>query len=303
VLIAGLNTNAIGAGVVAIFQVQLTPTAAAGVYPLTISQTAAAAGNGDALWMSGESGAVVVPGEGVGAPVITAVRNAASYAPGGVSPGEIVVIEGSGLGSASTGKLQVTPDGLAATALAGTVARFDGIAAPLIYTSHNQVTAVVPYAMEGRAQVAVEVEYGGVRSAPLVVPVSPTAPGIFTVSGTGRGQAAIINEDGSVNGPGNPALRGSVIAIFGTGEGQTQPPGVDGLIVPAEGLRSPVTPVTVSIGGEDAEVIYAGSAAGQVCGVLQVNARVPWGIAPGDAVALSIHAGGSSQPGVSLAVR
>jgi uncharacterized protein (TIGR03437 family) len=303
VLIAGLNANAIGAGVVATFQVQVTPTAAAGVYPLAISQAAAAAVNGDALWISAESGAVVVPGEGSEAPVITMVLNAASYAGGWVSPGEIVVIGGRALGPASAGKLQVMPDGLAATALAGTVARFDGIAAPLVYTSRNQVTAVVPYSMDGRAQVAVDVEYGGIRSAPLIVPVSPTAPGIFTADGTGRGQAAILNEDGSVNGPGNPAARGSVVAIFATGEGQTQPPGVDGLIVPADGLRSPVAPVAVSIGGQNTEVIYAGSAAGQVCGMLQVNARVPEGIAPGNAVTVAIQIGSSSQPGVSLAVR
>ncbi len=303
IIIAGRNANAIGAGVAATFHVQLAPAAATGTYPLSIDQIVGADADGNAVTIEASGGAVVAPGEGMEAPVIAAVVNAASYAASGVSPGEIVLIEGKGLGPATTANLQVTADGLATTALAGTVVRFDGMAAPLIHASGNQVSAVVPYGVEGRARVAVDVEYGGIRSAARAIPVGATAPGVFTTDGTGRGQGAIVNEDGSVNGPGNPAARGSVVAIFATGEGQTQPTGVDGLIVPAEALRHPVMPVTVTVGGQDAEVIYAGSAAGQVSGVLQVNARVPQGTAPGDAVAVSLRIGSDSQPGVSLAVR
>ena len=60
--------------------------------------------------------------------------------------------------------------------------------------------------------------------------VTDTAPGIFTLTASGRGQGAILNQDYSVNSAGNRAPKGSVVMIFGTGEGQTNPAGVDGLI-------------------------------------------------------------------------
>jgi uncharacterized protein (TIGR03437 family) len=62
-----------------------------------------------------------------------------------------------------------------------------------------------------------------------------------------------------------------------TGEGQTTPGGADGLVIPADGsvLKRPVLPVTVTIGGIDAPVLYAGSAAGIISGVMQVNVTIP----------------------------
>ena len=290
VLIVGFNANAIGPGVVAMIAVPLRPETAPGIYPVVIDGVVAAGVNGDAVPLSADSGAVVVAGDGVEVPSIAAVVNAASYAAGSISAGELVMIAGSGLA------------GMDAT-LADTVVRFDGIPATLIYTSPNQVSAVVPYAMDGRTEVSVDVEQGGIRSAPLRVTVSSSTPGIFTTTVTGQGQGAIVNQDGSVNGPGNPAPPGSVISIFATGEGQTEPAGVDGFIVPADDLRHPLLPVTVSIGGEDAEVIYAGSAPSQVSGVLQVNARVPGGMPASDAVPITIRIRAASQPGVTLAVR
>ena len=70
-----------------------------------------------------------------------------------------------------------------------------------------------------------------------------------------------------------------VVMIYGTGESRTSPPGIDGMIT-YETLRKPVLPVSVIIGGQRAEVLYAGSAPGLVAGVLQVNARVPTSWSP-----------------------
>jgi len=90
---------------------------------------------------------------------------------------------------------------------------------------------------------------------------------------------------------------------YATGEGQTEPPGVDGKPV-AEPLPRPRLPVSVRIGGLAAAVLYTGGAPGLVAGVWQVNARIPDDVAPGASVPLVVSvAGKSSQPGITLAVR
>ena len=90
---------------------------------------------------------------------------------------------------------------------------------------------------------------------------------------------------------------------FATGEGQTSPPGVTGSVTQSN-TKIPLLPVTVTIGGVDALVQYAGSAPDSVTGLLQVNATVPQGVAPGSAVPITISVGGvPSQPGVTIAVK
>ena len=120
----------------------------------------------------------------------------------------------------------------------------------------------------------------------------------------GTGQGAIVNQDDTLNGPDTPAVRGAVVSIYGTGEGQTAPPGVDGSIVERSSLRHPVLPVRAMIGGKPAEVVYAGSAPDQVSGLFQVNVRVPLSVEPGDKVPVTISVGQrASQGGVTMSVR
>jgi len=303
ILIAGLNQNPIGNGVLATLSIQANQATPPGFYPLAISNVVASDGSGSAVSVSASGGGLVVPGGGAPAPAILGVANAASYVPGPVAPGEMIVISGTSLGAATTASLQITPSGLVATSLAETRVLFDGIAAPLVYTTQNQLAAIVPYEVDGNTQTVVQVEYQGIRSAPFVLGVAKASPGIFTVHQSGTGQGAIVNEDGSINGPGNPALRGTVVSIFATGEGQTAPPGVDGSIVDASALRRPLLPVTVAIGGQSADVAYAGSAGGQISGLIQVNVRVPVSTPLGDSEPVTITIGSASQPGVTMAVQ
>jgi uncharacterized protein (TIGR03437 family) len=192
---------------------------------------------------------------------------------------------------------------LVATSLGGTRVLFDGIPAPLVYTSQDQVSAVVPYAVDGHSLTSLQVEYQGVLSAPLVLAVARVAPGIFTSNKSGSGQGAILNQDGTVNGSDNPALRGSVVSVYATGEGQTVPSGIDGNIVAPSDLRHPVLPVTVSIGGQNADVSYAGSVGDQISGLFQANVLVPLSITPGGAVPLMLTIAGSSSQTVTMVVQ
>ena len=213
---------------------------------------------------------------------ITAVVSAASYV-ATIAPGQIVVLFGSGMGPTVLASLVLNQAGFVPTELSGTVVTFDGIPAPIIYSSATQVSVVVPYALEARLGVAtrlpfpVVVSYQGNQSPPLIVNVGKTAPALFTADSSGTGQLAAVNEDGSINGRAHPIAPGKVIVLFATGEGQTEPPGVDGKLAVAT-YPKPVQPVTVEIGDRLAEVLYAGAAPTFVAGLMQINVKVPTSI-------------------------
>jgi uncharacterized protein (TIGR03437 family) len=145
------------------------------------------------------------------------------------------------------------------------------------------------------------VQYGTVESAPVRVPVVAAAPALFTAGAIGTGPAAALNQDSTLNTPSTPEPPGSVIVLYTTGEGQTSPAGVDGQVAAGTGPK-PLLPVTVTIGGQPAQVQYAGAAPGLVAGVMQVNAVIPAGTPAGN-VPVSIQVGSqTSQPGVTIAV-
>lgn len=231
------------------------------------------------------------------------VVNAASYSPGAVAPGEIVTIFGSGLGPAVLTTLQLTADRqFVTTALAGTRVLFDGIPAPLVYTKDGQVSAIVPYAIADRAESELRVEYAGILSNTIRVAVAQSVPAIFTADSSGKGPAAVLNQNYSVNGAASPAERGSVITLYASGGGLMIPATGDGRVTGAD-LSSTALPVTVLIGGAMAEVLYAGTAPQLVSGVLQVNARIPETLAASGLQSLSLRVGGAGSPtGVNVFV-
>jgi uncharacterized protein (TIGR03437 family) len=244
---------------------------------------------------------IVIPPVG---PITQAgVVNAASFQGGPLAPGLLVTIFGVGLGPEPLAGLRLTPSGLVDSFVGGVRVLIDGLASPMVYAQARQVSAIVPFGVAGKSRADLYVEYEGYRTNIVSLPVTTAAPGLFTLNATGRGPGAVLHPDYSVNSATNPAPRGSVIILYGTGAGQTNPAGSDGKLA-GEPLPRPVLPVTVRIGGLAAEVLYAGSAPGLVEGVLQVNARVPAGVTPGSAVPVQISVGSfSSQEGVTVAVR
>jgi uncharacterized protein (TIGR03437 family) len=192
--------------------------------------------------------------------------------------------------------------GLFATQLAGASVTINGVPAPIVYTSASQTAVIVPYATTG-ATAQITLAHLG-KTATFQVPVASSAPGIFTYNSTGKGPAAALNQDGvTVNTAAKPAQTGDVISLFATGEGQTSPAGVDGKLA-AVPLPQPVLPVTVTIGGQNAQILYAGGAPGLVAGLIQINVRIPSGIPTGAAVPVAVRVGNaSSQAGVTIAVR
>jgi len=245
-----------------------------------------------------------IPNAGLGQtakPIVTAVANVASYGNGSVSPGEMVVIFGTGMGPSNVVGFQLDQQGRVASTLSQVQVLFDGNPAPLIYVSATQISAMVPYGVAGESSTLIQVVYQGSTSVSFQKPIGPSAPGIFTADSSGQRQAAMANSDASYNTAANPATPGSYVTFYVTGEGQTAPPGSDGNI--ATSTANVALPVTVMIAGRAAQLLYAGSAPGNVDGFCQINAVIPADIQFGGNLPLVVQVGGvSSQTGVTLAV-
>ena len=230
------------------------------------------------------------------------VANAASFLGGPVAPGEMVTIFGTGIGPANIANYALLTSGYLDTYAGETKVLFDGIPGPLIYAMSSQTTVMVPYSVAGKSSTQMVIVYQGRSSAAITLPVAAAAPALFSSDFSGKGNGAIVNQDNSYNSPSNPADQGSVVQLYGTGEGQTSPAGVDGRIATAV-FPKPVLPVRVTVGGINADVLYAGAAPYAAAGVFQINARIPQGVASG-AVPIVVSVGTlSSQPNLTVSVR
>lgn len=224
-----------------------------------------------------------------------------------IAPGLVFTVKGTFSGATIPTQAQIDPKtGGLATTLEGVQVLVDGIACPLVYVSTTQINAIAPYELAGNppATATVQVVINNIPGNLVNVVVAPTAPGILSFD-DGTGQGAIVNQDQTINGSSNAAARGTIVTIYATGEGQTNPPGIDGgLASNPNALPHPVASLSVTIGGLPAtNIAYAGTAPGEVYGLLQVNVTVPAGVTPGSAVPVVLTIGGvSSQAGLTMAV-
>jgi trimeric autotransporter adhesin len=167
----------------------------------------------------------------------------------------------------------------------------------------NQVNVFVPYGVSPLTSVQVFVDVDGVTSAAVTVPVAPSAFGLSTADSSGTGQGAILNQDGTYNSHSNPAARGSIVTMFGTGEGVTTPALPDGALEISTPYSTTQAPVVVKFGGETATIQYDGAAPYLPTGVFQINATVPEGVTPGDEpITVSIGGIGTTRT-VTVAVQ
>ncbi len=293
-VLVGSNRDLLTDGPVLNLNVSLKAAAPAGPYQLTTFNVIGTDPSGNPASINSASGRITITGSSF------QLVNAASLLAGAVAPGEIISVFGSGLGPSVA---QVPVGSATSTNLGGSNLWFDGTAAPLLYAGANQVNAIVPYAVFGKTTSQFEIRNGDQVIGASSFGVAGSVPAIFSVNASGSGPGAILNQDGSVNSVSNPADRGSIIALYATGAGQTAPEGIDGQVT-GQVLPTPLLPVSVQVGGFDAEVLYGGAAPGLVSGALQVNCRIPSTVAPGSSVEVILKVGSASSPtGLTVAVR
>jgi uncharacterized protein (TIGR03437 family) len=162
----------------------------------------------------------------------------------------------------------------------------------------QQATVQVPWEIAGQTSTEVVVTYNGgppagaTASVPVVV--ATASPGIF----------AVANSDGTLNSPSNPAKAGGFITIYGTGGGVTNSLGTTGGLWPINASLATLTqPVSVSIGGTNVTVLYAGAAPTLESGYFQINVALPSGLHASSAVNLVVNVGGSSSVAVPISIQ
>lgn len=198
------------------------------------------------------------------------ILNSATLQPRPVAPGSLVTA------------FYLNPDGVTASAevlplpteLGGLSARVDGKPVRFLYVSPTQFNAQLPAGIPtGVAKM--ELYFRGAWMGETAMQILPAAPGIFVDAGA----AVALNQDGSRNSAANPAPRGSVVSLYLTGQGLTDPPVPTGEAAPGAPFAKPVMPVSVTVEGARVQHQFAGLAPYQA-GLLQVNLPTD-GLPPG----------------------
>jgi uncharacterized protein (TIGR03437 family) len=191
----------------------------------------------------------------------------------------------------------------------GVTLTINGSFAPLFFVSPGQINFQVPNVVSSGPVTVTLTVTQGTQSTSVPVVVKPLAPSLFTTNTQGTGQAAtviagtatVVAPVGAV-GASRPAKAGEFISIYCTGLGQvTNSPGA-GNPAPSSPLSRTQTQPTVTIGGVPATVQFAGLAPG-FAGLYQVNVQVPTGVAPGDAVPVSLSIGGVAANTATIAIQ
>ncbi len=199
-------------------------------------------------------------------PTVTAVTDGAAFSRDAIAPGSLISIFGSGLAPA-TASASRTPLPLSIGDISVTV---NGMSAPVLFVSPHQINVQMPSGVAaGPANLVVRVH--GALSAPAAISLKPAAPSLFTGA---DGQAAALNPDGAANSSHSPAVPGSYISLFFTGQGPVDSDVDDGDAPQAGKIVRATSDVSATIGGVAADVEFAGLAP-SFPGVAQINLKIP----------------------------
>ena len=235
-------------------------------------------------------------------PIISAIVNAASYDASGFSPGVIATIFGNLLGPQNGAVFAVNSQGRLDTTLAGATVTVEGVPAIPLYVQNGQINVILPFNLGTSGQADVEVTYNGLTSAQFNIPLTPSDVQIFTANASGSGPGSILNQDNSVNTATNPAAKGSIVSVYGTGAGAVDPGAVAGDVA-GDTLSLVSLPNAATVNGRNTTVLYAGTAPTLVYGVDQFNVRLP-ADTPSGAVKIVLKVGDSaSQSDVTVFVK
>ena len=221
-------------------------------------------------------------------PVVGRVLPAASVVfPLTLAPGMFVAIYGAQLATATT----VAPGLSFPTRLGDTEVFIGGTAIPLHFVSAGQINAVLPEGIAGLVKLRVRNPLG---EQTVNVVIEAAVPAIFTENRSGSGLASALNAvSGALVTPEAPLQSGDYAAIYLTGLGNT---------VRRDGLDWAVAQPSVTVGGRECTVTYAGRAPGYV-GMDQINCQLPAGLETNRDTPLVVTSAGRTSNTVTLPVR
>jgi uncharacterized protein (TIGR03437 family) len=196
--------------------------------------------------------------------------------------------------------------------LGGSTVIINDTYAPLFFVSPSQINFQVPWELLSSQTATLTVTTPDGTSPPITVNLAPAAPGIFNfytansatqavavVAGTATWVAPVGAIPGVVS---QPATAGDYLTMYCSGLGPVTNAPWDGAPPSGGSLSYLQSSVTVTIGGQPANVLFAGLAPGFV-GLYQVNLEIPAGVAPGNAIPVIITAAGINSNAATIAVQ
>jgi uncharacterized protein (TIGR03437 family) len=232
------------------------------------------------------------------------VLNAASYSlQTPVAPGTLVAIFGRNFTDSTSAIIaQSFPW---PSVLGETTVTIGGEPVPLYVVTSGQINAILPFDLAVNTNLPIVVTRNNAVSAPQPVSLIADQPGVFTQSNNGQGIGAIlaIHADGSYVevGNGNSAKTGDTLEIYCTGLGDVNPRAVAGSPAPPSPLAQVIDPVTLTIGGVNVPVSFAGPTPG-FTGLYQVNATIPAAIAANQQAPLVLSQSGRASATVTIPI-
>jgi len=219
-----------------------------------------------------------------------------------LAPGSFVSIFGANL-SAGQSQSNALP---LATQLGATQVFLAGEQLPMQFAAGGQVNAIIPYDIASNSTQQLIVMNGPAISVPEPVVIAPAEPAVFTQDFSGHGAGIVVgvrsDQTQFVVDANHPLSAGDVAVIYCAGLGPVNPSVPAGTAAPLTSLSQTTNPVTVTMGGVNAPVAFAGLAPGYA-GLYQVNATVPSGITPGNNVQLVLTEAGQSSVPVTISVK
>jgi len=200
-----------------------------------------------------------------------------------VAPGAYVSVYGTNLASATQGAPVPYPNQIADVQVL-----VNGVAAPMVFVSTGQINFVYPGDAAGLTQLTVKNSNG---QHTVNVRVTPAVPSIFLLdaNGTAAARNALTS---TVVGAGTPLHAGDFLSLYLTGLGAT---------TTTNGLDYAQTQPTITIGGQNVAIGYAGRTPG-FAGLDQINCQIPVGVT-GTAVPVIVTSNGRASSTAFLAIQ
>jgi uncharacterized protein (TIGR03437 family) len=191
--------------------------------------------------------------------------------------------------------------------ISNTQVLFDGTAAPLLYVANGQLSGIAPFELKGKTSTKVQLVSNGLTSPTQIVPVSTASLSIASADGSGGNGGVIINKDGSLNSPRNPASVGDVVVIYVAygGPFANGLTGTDGRTTTGPPYPAPLGPVSVYMGQTQAtNIAYFGNVPTLLESVMQINVAIPAGVGPAPNIPVQVGtADAFSLPLTTIAVK